>query len=74
VRDFAEHANGRKQLRQEFFYRELRQKTGILMDGKKNPSVVSGTLTKKIAAALARQALACCPNPCDLSPTASHKM
>jgi deoxyribodipyrimidine photolyase-related protein len=35
VRDFAEHARGRKQLRLEFFYRELRQKTGILMDGKK---------------------------------------
>ena len=35
VRDFVEHAKGRKQLRQEFFYRELRQKTGILMDGKK---------------------------------------
>jgi len=35
VREFAEHAKGRKQLRQEFFYRELRQKTGILMDGKK---------------------------------------
>ena len=31
VRDFSEHAKGRKQLRQEFFYRELRQKTGILM-------------------------------------------
>jgi deoxyribodipyrimidine photolyase-related protein len=35
VREFTEHAKGRKQLRQEFFYRELRQKTGILMDGKK---------------------------------------
>ena len=35
VRDFAEHAKGRKQLRQEFFYRELRQKTGILMADKK---------------------------------------
>jgi deoxyribodipyrimidine photolyase-related protein len=35
VRDFAEHAKGRKQLRQEYFYRELRQKTGILMDDKK---------------------------------------
>ena len=35
VREFAEHAKGRKQLRQEFFYRDLRQKTGILMDGKK---------------------------------------
>jgi deoxyribodipyrimidine photolyase-related protein len=35
VREFAEHAKDRKQLRQEFFYRELRQKTGVLMDGKK---------------------------------------
>ncbi len=35
IREFAEHAKGRKQLRQEFFYRELRQKTGILMEGKK---------------------------------------
>ncbi len=35
VRDFARHAQGRKQLRLEYFYRELRQRTGILMqDGK----------------------------------------
>jgi deoxyribodipyrimidine photolyase-related protein len=34
VRDFAAHAEGRKQLRLEFFYREIRQKTGILMEGK----------------------------------------
>ena len=36
VREFAEHAAGRKQLRLEYFYRALRHKTGILMDGK-NP-------------------------------------
>ena len=35
VREFAQHAEGRKQLRLEYFYRELRQKTGILMEGKK---------------------------------------
>ncbi len=35
VREFAQHASGRKQLRLEFFYREMRQKTGILMNGKK---------------------------------------
>ena len=35
VRDFAAHARGRKQLRLEFFYRELRQKTGLLMEGGK---------------------------------------
>ncbi|HOF51701.1 MAG TPA: cryptochrome/photolyase family protein, partial [Rhodoferax sp.] len=34
VRDFAAHAQGRKQLRLEYWYRELRQKHGILMDGK----------------------------------------
>ena len=35
VRDFAAHAANRKQIRLEYFYRELRLKTGILMDGKK---------------------------------------
>lgn len=30
--EFQRHAEGRKQLRLEFFYRELRQKTGILME------------------------------------------
>ncbi len=33
-RAFADHAAGRKQLRMEFFYRELRKKTGVLMRGK----------------------------------------
>ncbi len=31
VREFAAHARGRKQLRLEYWYRELRHKTGILM-------------------------------------------
>lgn len=31
--DFAAHAKGRKQLRMEFFYREMRVKTGALMEG-----------------------------------------
>ena len=34
VRDFAAHAKGRKQLRLEYWYRELRHKAGILMEGK----------------------------------------
>ena len=34
VREFSAHAKGRKQLRQEYWYRELRHKHGILMDGK----------------------------------------
>ncbi|ALT77985.1 cryptochrome/photolyase family protein [Paucibacter sp. KCTC 42545] len=32
VRQFAAHAKGRKQLRLEYFYRELRQRHGVLMD------------------------------------------
>jgi deoxyribodipyrimidine photolyase-related protein len=34
VRDFAAHAKGRKQLRMEYWYREQRQRFGILMEGK----------------------------------------
>ena len=34
VREFAAHAEGRKQLRLEYWYRELRHKHGILMEGK----------------------------------------
>ena len=33
--EFEEWAEGRKQLRMEYFYREMRRKTGILMDGDK---------------------------------------
>ena len=33
VREFAAHAKGRKQLRLEYWYRELRHKHDILMDG-----------------------------------------
>jgi len=33
--EFTAHAQGRKQLRMEFFYREMRRKTGVLMDGDK---------------------------------------
>ncbi|MEM8844466.1 MAG: cryptochrome/photolyase family protein [Pseudomonadota bacterium] len=33
--DFAQWANGRKQLRMEYFYREIRKKYGILMDDDK---------------------------------------
>ena len=33
VRDFARHAQGRKQLRMEYWYRELRQRFKVLMQG-----------------------------------------
>lgn len=33
VRQFADHAQGRKSLRMEFFYREMRRRHSVLMDG-----------------------------------------
>jgi len=33
IEEFAGWADGRKQLRMEYFYREMRRKTGLLMDG-----------------------------------------
>jgi len=33
VREFAAHAKGRKSLRMEYFYRELRKRHGVLVDG-----------------------------------------
>ena len=33
IPEFAEWANGRKQLRMEYFYRDMRRKTGLLMNG-----------------------------------------
>ena len=42
VREFSAHAQGRKQLRLEYWYRALRQKHGILMNGKEPIGPVSG--------------------------------
>ena len=35
--DFAKHAEGRKELRMEFFYREMRQRYGVLLDARGKP-------------------------------------
>jgi deoxyribodipyrimidine photolyase-related protein len=37
VEDFSRHAEGRKELRMEYFYREMRQKHGVLLDAKGKP-------------------------------------
>ena len=42
VRDFAAHAKGRKQIRLEYWYRELRQRTGILMEGPQRDQPAGG--------------------------------
>lgn len=35
--EFAKHAEGRKELRMEFFYREMRQRYGVLLDARGKP-------------------------------------
>ena len=46
--EFEAWAQGRAELRMEFFYREMRKKTGLLMDGGK-PAGVGGISTRTIA-------------------------
>ncbi|WVN42102.1 cryptochrome/photolyase family protein [beta proteobacterium MWH-UniP1] len=52
VREFAEHAKGRKQVRLEYWYRELRQKTGVLME---KDTAVKGTKSSASDAKLSKQ-------------------
>jgi deoxyribodipyrimidine photolyase-related protein len=43
VREFAAHAQGRKQLRMEYFYRDMRKAHGVLMQGKDLSEPAGGT-------------------------------
>ncbi|MBK8689677.1 MAG: cryptochrome/photolyase family protein [Betaproteobacteria bacterium] len=42
VRDFAAHARGRKSLRMEYFYREMRKRHGVLMRGERGDEPEGG--------------------------------
>lgn len=46
-KDFAEHAEGRKALRMEFFYRELRKRFDVLMDASGKPAGGDWNFDKK---------------------------
>jgi deoxyribodipyrimidine photolyase-related protein len=48
VRDFSAHSKDRKQLRLEFFYRELRQKNDLLMQADTRSSTKTKPQTKRI--------------------------
>ena len=72
VRDFAAHAKGRKQLRLEYWYRELRQKTGILMDGKA-PVGGQWNFDADNRASFGAKGPARCRRPRDLRPTPPRK-
>ena len=69
VRDFAAHAKGRKQLRMEFFYREMRKKTGILMDGKL-PTGGQWNFDTDNRASFGKQGPGVVPAPCRFEPDA----
>ncbi len=42
VREFAAHARGRKSLRMEYFYREMRKRHGVLMSGERGDAPEGG--------------------------------
>ncbi len=47
-RDFERWAEGRRELTMEYFYRDMRRRTGLLMDGDK-PRAAGGISTRRIA-------------------------
>ena len=52
--EFAEHAHGRKQLRLEYFYREMRRKHDVLLE-RASRSAENGITIQRIEAALPRR-------------------
>ena len=69
TRDFASWAEGRKQLRMEYFYRDMRRKTGLLMDGDE-PVGGAVELRRRRTASLPKPDLLACRSPCAFAPDA----
>ena len=69
VRDFAQHAKGRKQLRLEYWYRELREKTGILMKSGK-PAGGQWNFDQENRAAFGKEGPGTVPPPVRFKPDA----
>jgi deoxyribodipyrimidine photolyase-related protein len=69
VREFAEHAKGRKQLRLEYWYRELREKTGILMEQGK-PAGGQWNFDQENRAAFGKEGPGLIPKPLRFKPDA----
>lgn len=60
--EFATHVRGRKQLRLEYFYRPLREKLGVLMDGGE-PAGGRWNYDAQNRGAFPKGGRACCPRP-----------
>ena len=69
VRDFAAHARGRKQLRLEYWYRALREKTGILMQGNQ-PAGGQWNFDQENRAAFGKEGPGVVPKPLRFKPDA----
>ncbi|MCS6920268.1 MAG: cryptochrome/photolyase family protein, partial [Fimbriimonadales bacterium] len=69
IDDFKRHAAGRKQLRLEFFYREMRQRTGIMMEGKQ-PLGGAWNFDAENRKAFAKQGPGLVPQPTRFAPDA----
>jgi deoxyribodipyrimidine photolyase-related protein len=70
VRDFAAHAKGRKQLRLEYFYRELRQRHGILMASDGQPEGGQWNFDADNREAFGAAGPGLLPEPCRFPPDA----
>ncbi|GIV08296.1 MAG: cryptochrome/photolyase family protein [Fimbriimonadales bacterium] len=69
IDDFKRHAAGRKQLRLEFFYREMRQRTGILMEGRQ-PAGGAWNYDASNRKAFGKQGPGLIPRPVSFTPDA----
>lgn len=67
VQDFREHAEGRKQLRMEYFYREMRRRYGYLMQGK-DPVGGAWNYDEENRGAFPKQGPGLLPAPLEFSP------
>ncbi|UCF74578.1 MAG: cryptochrome/photolyase family protein, partial [Betaproteobacteria bacterium] len=69
LEEFAAHARGRRQLRQEYFYRELRTRHGVLMDGSR-PEAGQWNLDRENRQAFGRKGPGRVPAPRSFRPDA----
>ncbi len=70
VEDFRAHASGRKQLRMEFFYREMRKRHGVLLDADGSPTGGAWNFDAENRASFGKQGPGLLPPPRRFEPDA----
>lgn len=70
VEDFHAHASGRKQLRMEFFYREMRKRYGVLLEADGTPTGGAWNFDAENRASFGKQGPGLLPPPLRFAPDA----